>query len=112
MVDMEPFKCLMLGLPKAGKSTFLAALWYVLKSAEIPGSLVMERREGDQEYLNLIADQWSKCEELDRTPRSGHMGVAIVLKDPIRYVGEYKVPVKLHREVTLELPVHVVKEAD
>ena len=84
MVDAEPFQCLMLGLPKAGKTTFLAALWYVLKSAEIPGSLLMELREGDQEYLNLIADQWSKCEELDRTPRSGHMGVAIVLKDPAR----------------------------
>ena len=34
----------------------------------------------------------------------------IVLADPIRYVGEYKVPIKLHREVTVELPVHVVKE--
>jgi large subunit ribosomal protein L9 len=34
----------------------------------------------------------------------------IVLAEPIRYVGEFKVPVKLHREVTLELPVHVVKE--
>ncbi len=81
MVDAEPFQCLMLGLPKAGKTTFLAALWHVLKSGEIPGSLLMGPREGDQEYLNLIADQWSKCEELDRTPRSGHMGVTIVLRD-------------------------------
>jgi large subunit ribosomal protein L9 len=36
----------------------------------------------------------------------------IVLKDPIRYCGEYKVPVKLHREVTLEVPVHVVKDGE
>ena len=34
----------------------------------------------------------------------------ITLAEPIRYVGEYKVPVKLHREVTLELPVHVQAE--
>jgi hypothetical protein len=81
VVDAEPFQCLMLGLPKAGKTTFLAALWHVLKSGEIPGSLLMGPREGDQEYLNLIADQWSKCEELDRTPRSGHMGVTILLRD-------------------------------
>lgn len=74
----------MLGLPKAGKTTFLAALWHVLKTGEITGSLLMERREGDQEYLNLIADQWSKFEELDRTPLSGHMSVAIVLRDPAR----------------------------
>ena len=36
----------------------------------------------------------------------------IVLKDPIRHLGEFKVPVKLHKDVTLELPVHVVKEED
>lgn len=84
MADAEPFQCLMLGLPKAGKTTFLAALWHVLKSREITGSLLMERREGDQEYLNLIADQWSKCAELDRTPSGGQMGVAIVLRDPAR----------------------------
>jgi hypothetical protein len=82
VVDAAPFQCLMLGLPKAGKTTFLASLWHVLKSGEIPGSLLMGQREGDQEYLNLIADQWSKCLELDRTPRSGHMGVTILLRDP------------------------------
>jgi hypothetical protein len=52
VVDAEPFQCLMLGLPKAGKTTFLAALWHVLKPGEIPGSLLMGPREGDQEYLN------------------------------------------------------------
>jgi hypothetical protein len=72
----------MLGLPKTGKTTYLAALWHVLKSSEVPGSLVLEHREGDQEYLNLIADQWSRCAELDRTPRAGQMEVAIVLRDP------------------------------
>lgn len=34
----------------------------------------------------------------------------ITLAEPIRYVGEYKVPVKLHREVTIEIPVHVQAE--
>jgi hypothetical protein len=84
VAEAELFQCLMLGLPKTGKTTFLAALWHVLKSNEVPGNLLMERREGDQEYLNLIADQWSRCAELDRTPRSGQMGVAIVLRDPVR----------------------------
>lgn len=34
----------------------------------------------------------------------------IQLDDPIKQLGEYKVPVRLHREVTAELTVHVVKE--
>jgi large subunit ribosomal protein L9 len=35
----------------------------------------------------------------------------IVLAEPIRHLGEFKVPVRLHREVTVELPVHVVAES-
>jgi large subunit ribosomal protein L9 len=34
----------------------------------------------------------------------------IQLADPIKMVGEYKVPVRLHREVTVEIPVNVVAE--
>ena len=34
----------------------------------------------------------------------------INLDEPIKALGEYKVAVKLHREVSIDLPVHVVKE--
>lgn len=34
----------------------------------------------------------------------------IVLKDPIKEIGEYTVKVKLHREVTLDVPVTVTPE--
>ena len=34
----------------------------------------------------------------------------IQLDEPIRQLGEYKVPVRLHREVTVEITVQVVKE--
>jgi large subunit ribosomal protein L9 len=36
----------------------------------------------------------------------------IVLDEPIKTLGEFKVPVKLHREVTAEVTVHVIKEAE
>lgn len=36
----------------------------------------------------------------------------IQLADPIKTLGQFQVPVKLHRDVTLELPVHVVKEEE
>ena len=32
------------------------------------------------------------------------------LAEPIKVLGDYKVTVKLHREVSVELPVHVIKE--
>jgi large subunit ribosomal protein L9 len=32
------------------------------------------------------------------------------LAEPIKALGDYKVTVKLHREVAFELPVHVIKE--
>ncbi len=34
----------------------------------------------------------------------------IVMADVIRQLGDHKVTLKLHKEVSLELPVHVVKE--
>jgi len=36
----------------------------------------------------------------------------IALEEPIKTLGEFKVPLKLHREVTTEISVHVVKEAE
>ena len=36
----------------------------------------------------------------------------IVLDEPIKTLGEFKVPVRLHREVTVEIAVNVVKEEE
>ena len=36
----------------------------------------------------------------------------IALEEPIKTLGEFKVPVKLHREVTAEITVNVVKEPE
>jgi large subunit ribosomal protein L9 len=32
------------------------------------------------------------------------------LEEPIKTLGDYKVSVRLHRDVTVEIPVHVIKE--
>jgi large subunit ribosomal protein L9 len=36
----------------------------------------------------------------------------VVLDEPIKTLGEFKVPLRLHRDVPAEITVHVVKEAD
>ncbi len=35
----------------------------------------------------------------------------IQLADPIKQLGEFKIPIRLHRDVTIEIPVHVLREA-
>jgi ribosomal protein L9 len=32
------------------------------------------------------------------------------LEEPIKKLGDYKATVRLHRDVSVEVPVHVVKE--
>lgn len=68
---MSTAKHLLVGLPATGKTTFLAALWHVVSNPEVPGSLVLERLEGDREYLNEIAKAWLRYEPVPRT--SGEM---------------------------------------
>jgi large subunit ribosomal protein L9 len=36
----------------------------------------------------------------------------IVLEEPIKSLGEFKVPIRLHRDVTVEIAVNVVKEEE
>jgi large subunit ribosomal protein L9 len=36
----------------------------------------------------------------------------VILEEPIKQLGEFKVPVRLHREVTAEVTVQVVKEEE
>lgn len=36
----------------------------------------------------------------------------IALEEPIKTLGDFKVPLRLHHEVTTEITVHVVKEAE
>jgi large subunit ribosomal protein L9 len=36
----------------------------------------------------------------------------VVLDEPIKTLGEFKVPLRLHRDVTAEITVHVVKEEE
>jgi large subunit ribosomal protein L9 len=72
-------------------------------------SLVFERKAGEQGTLfgsvtsmDIAEALQTKGYEIDRKK--------IVLKEPIKEIGEYIVPIKLHREVVLELPITVTPE--
>ncbi len=72
-------------------------------------SLTFERKAGDEGTLfgsvtsmDIAAALKEKGYEIDRRK--------ITLKDAIKITGEYSVPVKLHREVVLNVPVTVTAE--
>jgi len=76
-----------------------------------PVVLTFKQRAGENDHLfgsvtaKDIADALAAQKfEIDRKK--------IQLSDPIRQLGEYKVPVKLHREVTTEVTVKVEKEEE
>ena len=72
---------LVMGLPRTGKTTFLAALWDVVDAENIDGSLVLENLEGDKEHLNRIRGLWANCEEIPRTRVADERTVSMNLRD-------------------------------
>lgn len=77
-------KQLLVGLPKAGKTTFLAALWHVVESGEVEGSLRLSRLHGEREHLNNICKDWLGCQRLERTLISTEKIVSMELVDPVQ----------------------------
>ena len=71
------------GLPGAGKTTFLAALWYLIRSGEIPTELSYAGLHGiDVKYLNDIQQKWLDAEPMGRTRVSNEQIAEINLKSP------------------------------
>ena len=71
--------------------------------------IAIARRVGDTEQLygsvtaaDIVDFLKEKGFEVDRRK--------LILPEPIKAIGEHAVPLKLHREVTVPLKVHVVKE--
>src|SRR5688500_7091551 len=77
------------------------------------GSLVLEfkRKAGEQGALYGSVTSMDVAEalkergyEIDRH--------RIHMREPLKRLGEYTVPIRLHREVTIDLPVRVVAEGE
>lgn len=75
-------KMLILGLPSAGKTTFIAALWHVVSSGEVAEALVLDKLQPDRSHLNGIAKLWRECKELPRTTLDRERTITLNLRDP------------------------------
>ncbi len=70
-----------IGLPGAGKTSFLAALWYLVQHKQVEHRLELRDFRGDMKYLNLIADLWAEFEPLPRTNPNTELTVSMSLSD-------------------------------
>ena len=69
-------------MPGTGKTTFLAALWQVVESEEVPGSLVVSEVSGIRDHLNRIREAWLNCQEQERTIIPAEKVVSFRLRNP------------------------------
>lgn len=75
---------LIAGYPKAGKTTYLAALWYVINQPdELNTGLCLHKLEGNDTYLNMIQNQWLGYEEVERTKLSSEKAIFFEIQDSI-----------------------------
>jgi hypothetical protein len=80
-----------MGLPEAGKTTYLAALWHCLKNNE--NSLSIKRYTEDQTYLSRISSQWVDVEQLSRTkPEFEQKKITLSLKSNTQDSIEVSIP--------------------
>lgn len=62
-------QCFVMGLPSAGKTTFLSALWYSLNNAT-PDSKLRLKEIKSNNYLSELSTNWADCVRLPRTSQS------------------------------------------
>jgi large subunit ribosomal protein L9 len=75
--------------------------------ANVSVTIVQKAGENDQLFGSVTAQDIAAALEkqgysIDRRK--------VQLEDPIKQLGEHRVAVRLHRDVTVEIPVHVVRE--
>ena len=74
-------KILLVGLPSTGKTSFLAALWYMVNQATIDCAFQLDRLDGDNTYLNMIRDSWLEYKPVPRNRLDSATVVSMNLKD-------------------------------
>jgi double-GTPase-like protein len=74
-------RLLMLGLRGSGKTTYLAALWHYLESAELQGGLSVPQLQPDRDYLNKLRNSWLALWAVGRTSSRAPSEISLCLQD-------------------------------
>ena len=72
--------CILLcGLPNSGKTTFIAALWYLLYNGEVDTSIAYSSLPEKRDYLCGLSDKWSSLHKISHTPTGEIQDISIPL---------------------------------
>lgn len=83
----------LIGLPNTGKTSFLAALWYMVGQSSIKCRLRLDKLDGDSQYLNQIRDAWSEYRPVPRNKADSEKPVSMWLKNSeTDHVGRLSFP--------------------
>jgi large subunit ribosomal protein L9 len=74
-------------------------------------SITIRQKAGENDQLFGSVTSKDIAEALEKQGYSVERR-KIALEEPIKTLGDFKVPLKLHREVTAEINVHVVKDSE
>lgn len=80
MSERSSHHFLLIGLPSTGKTSFLAALWYMVNQSDTDCALALDKLDGDSRYLNQIRDSWLEYKPVPRNPLDSEKAVAMLLK--------------------------------
>ncbi|MDX6768768.1 MAG: hypothetical protein SF051_04500 [Elusimicrobiota bacterium] len=75
-------KNIVIGLPETGKTTFLAALWHVVTSREISGSLTLNEYPPERGYIEKLVRKWLDLESVGRTSQESINQIVMKLTSP------------------------------
>lgn len=75
-------KTILIGLPSAGKTTFVIALWHALESGDLEESLRLGNLGLDTTELSRLRDLWLRCEPMPRTTTGFDSLVSLEITEP------------------------------
>jgi len=81
----------LLGLPRTGKSTYIGALWLVVQDPTV-GDIREHDVRGDRSYIESLAHQVAKCEEIQRTEVDSDQAFAMQLDLAGLGVADVEIP--------------------
>jgi hypothetical protein len=78
----QEFRHMAVGLQSSGKTTFAAALWYLIDSCQVNTALVKGKHSGDHRYLETLAERWEEGWQVPRTQSLQQETITMNLRDP------------------------------
>jgi GTPase SAR1 family protein len=80
MNDLSDEKIFFCGLPSSGKTTFMAALGYLLENNEVEKEFELTGLPTERRFFNELADRWLRCEPMLRTEVSSSDKIRMNIK--------------------------------